>query len=94
MILTKNQINSAVEGQKMMSSKVAILQSPITVNTYLDPKQIQPGISRTHSESFDMEKLTSLLYIIDKDNYKELSNQLKRCVIGNVHCKPKGPFLR
>ncbi|XP_049306268.1 uncharacterized protein LOC125776757 [Bactrocera dorsalis] len=62
---------------------------------YLDSEQPQPGTSKSLNEScLDIEKLKSLPHVTAKDNFKELNDQVKRFVIENGHCKPKGPFLR
>lgn len=62
---------------------------------YLNLDQQQPSTSTTQSDSFlDIEKLKSSPYVTDKGNFKELNHQVKRFVIENGHCKPKGPFLR
>lgn len=42
----------------------------------------------------NIEKLKSLPYVTDKGNFKELNDQVKRFVIENGPCKPKGSFLR
>ncbi|XP_049310255.1 uncharacterized protein LOC125778068 [Bactrocera dorsalis] len=62
---------------------------------YLDSEQPQPGTSKSLNEScLAIEKLKSLPHVTDKGNFKELNDQVKRFVIENGHCKPKGPFLR
>ncbi|KAL4720889.1 hypothetical protein ACJJTC_002931 [Scirpophaga incertulas] len=60
---------------------------------YLDSEQPQPGTSKSSNESFlDIEKLKCLPHVTDKGNFEELNDQVKRFVIENGHCKPKGPF--
>lgn len=62
---------------------------------YLDKETPRPGRSKSQSETIlDKEKITSLPYVTDKGNLKKLNDQVKQFVIGNSHCKPKGPFLK
>jgi hypothetical protein len=62
---------------------------------YPDPEQPQQGTSKNQSESyFSVNNIASSPYITDKGNFKELNDQVKRFVIENGHCKPKGPFLK
>lgn len=64
-------------------------------SVYADPEQPEQGTSENQSESyFSVNNSASSPYITDKGNFKELNDQVKRFVIENGHCKPKGPFLK
>ncbi|GBP07891.1 hypothetical protein EVAR_78055_1 [Eumeta japonica] len=60
-------------------------------SVYSDPEQPQQGTSKNQSEPyFSVNNIASSPYVTDKGNFKELTDQLKRFVIENGHCKPKG----
>ncbi|GBP04903.1 Zinc finger MYM-type protein 1 [Eumeta japonica] len=64
-------------------------------SVYPDPEQPQQGTSKNQSEPyFSVNNIASSPYVTDKGNLKELTDQVKRFVIENGHCKPKGPFLK
>lgn len=58
-----------------------------------DPEQPQQGTSK-NQKYFSVNNIVSSPYVTDKGNFKELNDQVKRFVIENGHCKPKGPFLK
>ncbi|GBP83442.1 Zinc finger MYM-type protein 5 [Eumeta japonica] len=64
-------------------------------SVYPDPEQPQQGTSKNEREIyFSVNNIVSSPYVTDMGNFKELTDQVKRFVIENGHCKPKGPFLK
>ncbi|GBP49250.1 hypothetical protein EVAR_96558_1 [Eumeta japonica] len=60
-----------------------------------DPEQPQQGTSKNQSEPyFSVNNIESSPYVTDKGNFKELTDQVKRFVIENGHCKFYGPFQK
>ena len=95
-IIDENASEQCSESEELdlpKSNSVADVAPDTSV--YQDPKQPQPGTSKTQNESsFSMNSIASSPYVTDKGNFKELTDQVKRFVIENGHCKPKGPFLK
>ncbi|XP_026483029.1 zinc finger MYM-type protein 5-like [Ctenocephalides felis] len=58
---------------------------------YLNSETPQQGTSKLY---FCMEKIISSPYVTDKGNFIDLNDQVKRFIIENGHCRPKGPFLK
>ncbi|GBP50612.1 hypothetical protein EVAR_28802_1 [Eumeta japonica] len=64
-------------------------------SVYPDPEQPQQGTSKNQSEPyFSVNNMASSPHVTDKSNFKELTDQVKRFVIENRHCKPKGLILK